>query len=109
VVPGRTTPKGSPDARLHRCAHAGRGVLAAARIDKEIRAAMRDMANHIEGHSHLDPSYAAHLVGLILSYGSTDEQSVERCARAIREALYVTDPSMNDRVALAQLVLGGQG
>lgn len=80
-----------------------RMTLAAARIDKEIRAAMAGSP------IPLSPAYVGHLVGLLMMRGGTDEVAVERCARAIREALYVTDALTDeDRATLAQMVLGGK-
>ena len=73
--------------------------LKVARIDREIRQAQASAPAP-------DPVEAAHLVGLLLSWGGNDQQSIATLTRCIREALYVTsDLTPDDRVAIAQMVL----
>ena len=74
--------------------------LKVARIDREIRQAQASAPAP-------DPAEAAHLVGLLLSWGGNDQQSVATLTRCIREALYVTSDHLtpDDLATIAQMVL----
>lgn len=82
-----------------------RSRLQVARIDREIR----------EAHSKSvapEPAALAHLVGLLLRWGSVDDpRAVERASSCVREALDVTTAVTDaDRMAIAQMILaGGEG
>lgn len=69
------------------------------KLDSRIRAAHRASAAPDDVHT-------AHLVGLLLMWGGSDEHSVARVTRSIREALSVT-PNLTDadRQAIARMVL----
>lgn len=87
----------TPDAEA-----AARSRLQVARIDREIRSA------HTKSVAP-DAVDMAHLVGLLLMWGSSDDpRAVERTERCIREALYVTpSATVADRARIAQMILGG--
>ncbi|ROR89331.1 hypothetical protein [Nocardioides aurantiacus] len=75
--------------------------LAVARIDREIREQRAKSPSP-------DPTEIGYLVGLLLMWGQSDPEAVERLERAIREAVYCT-PSVTaeDRARLAAILRSG--
>ena len=58
----------------------------------------------------LKPTQMGHLIGLLLSWGGSDEGAAERLERAVREAIYVTTGlTTEDRERIAAIIATGTG
>ena len=77
---------------------AARRSLQVAKLDRAIREATT-------ASPALDPAQTGHLVGLLVSWGGSDDDAVERLERAIREAVYAVDRlTAEDRERIAAII-----
>lgn len=78
-----------------------RRSLQVAKLDRAIRDAST-------AAPPLDAVRMGHLVGLLLSWGGSDENAVARLERAVKEAFYVTPvATAEDRERIAKIITAG--